>query len=171
MLHFLQKRQNQLQGVVVTGGEPTLQKDLLEFIKQIKKMGYQVKLDTNGSKPDVVAKLVNLKLVDYIAMDIKAPLEKYPAVTNSSIQIEHIKQSIDLVQKSNLEHQFRTTVVKPYLDYNDLTVIHSLLQNCRNYVLQPFCKRDLLLDDSLLSEKQFSEDEIQKFQARINHLN
>ena len=107
---FLDKRKGKLDGVVITGGEATLQPDLIPFIKEVKSRGFLIKLDTNGYRPDVLKEA--LELVDYVAMDIKAPLEKYSEITNTQIDVEKIKKSINLLRTSNVPYEFRTTVMK-----------------------------------------------------------
>ena len=97
---FLKKRVGKLDGVVITGGEPTLQKDLIPFVEHIKSLGFLVKLDTNGSNPQVLEELLNNKLIDYVAMDIKAPLEKYSQVVGVDIDIEKVQKSINLLFNS-----------------------------------------------------------------------
>ena len=97
---FLNKRKGKLDGVVITGGEPTLHKDLKEFIKSIKDLGFLVKLDTNGTNPDLLQELFNQNLLDYVAMDIKAPLNKYEQVTRVNVNIEKIQKSINLIKNS-----------------------------------------------------------------------
>ena len=100
---FLKTRQNKLDGVVITGGEPTLQKDLNEFISEIKNLGFLVKLDSNGTNPNIIENLINKNLIDYVAMDIKAPLNKYEQITNTKVNTENIKKSINLILNSNID--------------------------------------------------------------------
>jgi pyruvate formate lyase activating enzyme len=110
---FLKKRKGLLEGIVICGGEPTVHKDLPEFIKKIKKSGYLVKLDTNGSCPQMLKKLTDKKLIDYVAMDIKAPLvfSKYNKATGVKTDLEKIKESIEIIKSSGIDYEFRTTVV------------------------------------------------------------
>ena len=114
VFEFLKNRVGKLEGVVITGGEPCLQKDLPEFIKQVKSLGFAVKLDTNGSYPEMLAKV--LPDLDYVAMDIKAPLEKYSAVANWNGDVENIRKSIDMIMNSGVDYEFRTTVVASQFD-------------------------------------------------------
>ena len=116
---FLKNRVGKLDGVVITGGEATLQKDLIPFMQEVKNLGFLIKLDTNGYRPDVVQDVINQGLVDYFAMDIKAPLDKYSFVTNVDIDTDKIVKSIDLIMKSNIPYEFRTTVMKSQLSYED----------------------------------------------------
>ena len=114
---FLKSRRGKLDGVVITGGEPCLQKDLIEFIKEIKSLGFLVKLDSNGTFPIVLEKAI--PYLDYIAMDIKAPLEKYKNIVGVNIDTQTIKSSIDIIMNSNVDYEFRTTVVKSQLSIDD----------------------------------------------------
>lgn len=126
---FLEKRKGRLDGIVITGGEPTLQSDLASFCAKLKKMGYQVKLDTNGTNPQVVEDLLKQNLVDFIAMDIKAPFEKYEAVCQRPVDTEKIKQTMAIIAKYNLPHQYRTTYYKTVLNDDDIAKIQTLVNN------------------------------------------
>lgn len=108
---FLRERQSNLEGVVICGGEPTINKDLPQFIEKIKKIGYPVKLDTNGSNPQVLKDLANQKLIDYVAMDIKLSKEKYPVVFSETMNIKNIEDSVEFLKKGLVDFEFRTTVV------------------------------------------------------------
>lgn len=158
---FLYSRKGKLDGVVVTGGEPCLQPDLVDFIKQIKQMGFLVKLDTNGSFPDVLQNLLDENLLDYIAMDIKAPLEKYNRITNSLISTEKIKQSISLIMTSGVEYEFRTTVVKSQLNFEDFEKISELISGAKRYYLQKFIPSKTL-NPSFIKEKTYKDEEFKR---------
>lgn len=131
---FLKKRNGIIPGVVVTGGEPTLQPDLLDFLKKLREFKYDVKLDTNGYRPDILKKVLDAKLVDYVAMDIKAPKKKYEKITQAPFIESKIQASIDLIKNSGIDHQFRTTYDKRYLNDSDLDAIRSWIQDT-NYVV------------------------------------
>lgn len=135
---FLAKRQDKLQGVVVSGGEPTLQKDLVDFVAKIKAMGFAAKLDTNGSRPDVITSLLDLRLIDFIAMDVKTSLARYSDAVGVDCNQGDIKRSIEIIMASGLPHQFRTTVVADICSTHDLEDIQGLIKGSANYVLQPF---------------------------------
>ena len=167
IFEFLENRIGLLEGVVITGGEPTMQKNLIPFLEKVKGMGYSVKLDTNGSNPDVLEKVIQAELVDYIAMDIKAPLGKYHLLSCTNINIEKIKKSIDIIQNSGLEYEFRTTVVSPFLDLGDLQEIALMLNDKGRYKLQEFIPKSSILDTSLLKNQQYSSSEIEGFQHKI----
>lgn len=133
---FLESRKNQLDAVVITGGEPTLQSDLIEFIKKVKAMGFLVKLDTNGSNPKVLEQIINQKLVDFIAMDIKAPFDKYNLVCCVPINIENIKTSIELIKNSGIDFLFRTTYDKSKLFDKDIQTMTDFLKVDTHYKVQ-----------------------------------
>ena len=135
---FLEGRTNQLDGVVISGGEPTIQPDLSTFIYQIKAKGFLVKLDTNGSQPQVLHRLLQEELIDFITMDIKAPLDIYDRLTGVDTPISRIKESIELIANSNVTHEFRTTVVEPLLSAEDVQTIRKLVPAGSTYRLQKF---------------------------------
>ena len=167
VLDFLKKRVGRIEGLVVTGGEPTLQKDLIGFLKKVKQIGYPVKLDTNGSNPDVLKEILRLNLVDYIAMDVKAPLEKYSQLTDLENCAERVKESIHIILGSPLAHEFRTTLAAPVVLAEDLPKIVSLIEGAKKYRLQRFILRDNILDKGLFekSPENFSEEEVANLQS------
>jgi len=128
VMAFLRRRKGTLQGLVVTGGEPTLQPDLLDFLAEVKKLGYLIKLDTNGYKPEVLKQALHQKLVDYIAMDLKAPLAKYEQITGIQADEKILLESIDLIKNSGLPHEFRTTYDKTVLTDEDIENLRNLVQ-------------------------------------------
>ena len=132
---FLQRRQGTLEGVVVSGGEPTLHEDLPSFMADLKAMGYATKLDTNGTRPDMLKSLLDAKLLDYIAMDIKAPMEKYSLITGVDFNPEVLRQSMDLIRQSGLDYEFRTTYDKEVLTDADISTITQRLDG-KNYRVQ-----------------------------------
>jgi len=137
---FLKFRMNLLDGVVVCGGEPTLNKDLPVFCKEIKEMGYSIKLDTNGSNPEMISNLVDEKLIDYIAMDIKAPKEKYEEATGAKIDIKQIQKSIDILKQRDIDYEFRTTMIPRLLGKKDIIEIVQWIGPAKKYCLQNFQK-------------------------------
>lgn len=149
---FLEKRRNSLEGVAITGGEPTLQKDLPEFCKKLKSMGYPVKMDTNGSRPEVVRRLLEEGLLDFIAMDIKAdPAKYFPALSPREIEKE-LMESIRLILESGIPHEFRTTCVAPFVSEEMISAIIPLIQGAERYSLQHFSEESLL-DRNFFNEK------------------
>ena len=151
ILAFLRKRVGILDGVVITGGEPTLMPDLPEFISRIKAMGYLVKLDTNGTDPDMLQHLINNKMIDYVAMDIKNCLEKYRETSgvDESFDIECIKRSAELLMQGNIDFEFRTTVVKPYHTEEDFDRIGQWLKGEEKFFLQSFVDSGNLVGDGV----------------------
>jgi pyruvate formate lyase activating enzyme len=152
VMAFLRSRAVQLQGVVVTGGEPTMQQDLPGFLAELKDMGLAVKLDTNGTNPQLLQQLVDERLVDFIAMDIKAPLALYAQMVRTPVRTSDILQSVGLILASGLPHEFRTTCVDSLLSESDILSIGGLLEGCNRYVLQSF-RGGRVLDQSLASER------------------
>jgi pyruvate formate lyase activating enzyme len=139
VLAYLQKRKGILDGVCITGGEPTLQKDLADFIRKIRALGYAVKLDTNGTNPAVLQALLDEGLLDYVAMDIKNTPEKYAATVGiASFDVTPIQQSIDLLLAGRVDYEFRTTVVAEYHTPSDIGQIAALIAGAPRYFLQPF---------------------------------
>ena len=142
VLNFLNKRKNVLEGVCVTGGEPTLYSDLPEFIAKIKAMGYKVKLDTNGSNPKMLKRLVEGKLVDYVAMDIKAPVSEYNKVCGVQVDTESVQQSVAYLKQGEVPYEFRTTVVKELHTKQDILEIGKWILGAENYYLQSYRETD-----------------------------
>lgn len=139
VLEFIESRKTVLDGVCITGGEPTLQKDLPEFISKVKDIGLSVKLDTNGTAPETLQYIIDNRLVDYIAMDIKTSLEKYPiAVGVESFTTDKIKRSIDMIMSSEIDYEFRTTVSRGIVELEDIDDICKTISGCKAYYLQKF---------------------------------
>ena len=163
VLEFLKSHQGFLDGVVVSGGEPTLQPDLIDFIKKIKSFGYDVKLDTNGTNFDVLEHLVNEKLVDYVAMDIKAPLESYKKVTQVKSNMDSINSSIDLLLKGEVDYEFRTTF-SPDLSLDDIEKICKRINGAKNYSIQKYNTVEYNKINMIPRERQdhFKAEEIAK---------
>jgi pyruvate formate lyase activating enzyme len=135
VLEHLNRRQCILDGLVVTGGEPTLQPGLETFIQQVKEMGFRVKLDTNGTSPPVLERLITGKLLDYVAMDIKAPPERYPEICGQSVDLAAVRESIQLLRQATIPYEFRTTLA-PGLGMEDLRQIIAWIGERSNFVLQ-----------------------------------
>lgn len=146
---FLESRKGKIEGVCITGGEPTIQPDIVEFIRKIKDLGYKVKLDTNGARPDVLRKLFSENLLNFVAMDIKNCLENYNATTNSRVDIERIKLSVDLIKNSGVDYEFRTTAVPGLHSDEDFVKIGEWLEGSKKYVLQAFEDKGKILDPKL----------------------
>ncbi len=149
---FLGKRKGLLDGVCISGGEPLLHKNIEDFIKKIREMGYKVKLDTNGYHPGMLKNLIDNGLLDYIAMDIKNSFAKYPVTTgNPDIDTSIIKKSISIIMNSDVDYEFRTTVVGGLHEPDDLEQIGAAIRGARAYYLQQFTMRDTVPDRGLYS--------------------
>lgn len=167
---FLDKRHGLLDGVAITGGEPCLRPDLPEFIKKINDAGYPVKLDTNGNHPEVLKRLLEEKLVAYVAMDIKNSPSKYAwtiglagapsaaengatpsaiKTTDGAFDLSKVSESINLLLNSDIDYEFRTTVIDKYHDENDFSEIGEWISGAKNYFLQAFTDRDAVPDHNL----------------------
>lgn len=146
ILKFLAKRKGILEGVAITGGEPTLQPDLRDFICRVRELGYQIKLDTNGSRPEVLKALCEEKLIDYVSMDIKTCRERYPEVAGiPSLNIESIMESVEFLKKGTIPYEFRTTIVKELHQADDFVKIGSWISGCSNYFLQNYVDSENVL--------------------------
>ena len=146
VLKFLAKRRGILEGVAITGGEPTLQPDLRDFILRVRELGYKIKLDTNGSRPDVLRALCEEGLIDYVAMDIKTCKERYPVVAGiPSLRMEDIIESVDFLKRGSVPYEFRTTVVRELHSAEDFVRIGEWIAGCPRYYLQNFVDSDNIL--------------------------
>lgn len=149
ILAYLKKRQGILDGVCITGGEPTLQHDLPEFIRAIRALGYAVKLDTNGSDPELLAALIDEGLVDYVAMDIKNTKEKYPTTIGlADYNLAPVEKSVALLLEGRVDYEFRTTVVAEYHTPEDIASIARWIEGAPRYFLQPFVDSGNLIGSS-----------------------
>jgi len=144
---FIRERLGFLDGVVVSGGEPTLQNDLPAFVSRIKREGYAVKLDTNGSHPRMLQELLAKRLVDYIAMDVKTDPSLYPVYMQRELDPDNIRSSIKLIMASGIPYEFRTTCVRPIVVAETVKTIVRLIHGCFLYVLQQFSRTTVLQPD------------------------
>ncbi|OGN61466.1 MAG: anaerobic ribonucleoside-triphosphate reductase activating protein [Chlamydiae bacterium RIFCSPHIGHO2_12_FULL_27_8] len=164
---FLKSRINKLDAVVISGGEPSIQKDLYAFTKKIKDLNFLVKLDTNGINPDIIQKLLNDNLLDYIAMDIKAPLTKYEALINKKIDLKKIVLSIEIIKNSKIDNEFRSTLIKNFHSIADILEMASLIKEAKKYFLQKFINTNTL-NKEYQKFSSFSDDEL--LNIKNNHL-
>ena len=149
IVSFLKKRQGILDGVVISGGEPTLMPDLAEKIRVIKDLGFLVKLDTNGSNPDILLDLLEEGLIDYVAMDIKNSIDKYDLTAGAKVKHERILKSIEILKNSGVEYEFRTTLVKEFHTKEDMYEMGKMLEGCPNLYLQKFQISDGVINKNL----------------------
>lgn len=157
---YFKKRSNLLDGVVISGGEPTLQPDLYDFIKKVRSMGLKVKLDTNGTNPDILQTLLEEDLLNYVAMDIKQCRDKYESITcNGKIDINAIDTSIDLLLSSFIDYEFRTTITKELHTKEDIINIGKWISGAQAYFLQPYTYSESVINPiySAPSKNELSE--------------
>lgn len=163
---FLKKRKGKLDGICITGGEPTIQPDIIDFIKKIKKMGYLVKLDTNGTRPDVLRKVIQEKLVDFIAMDIKNQPKRYGITTGTKFDIGRIKLSVELIMNSRIPYEFRTTVVPGVHRQKDFVEIAKWIAGAKSYYLQKYREKKIL-DPNLKKKTKGKKIDLEKIKKMI----
>jgi len=166
IIEFLHPRLGFLDGVCVTGGEPTIHRELPKFLGRLKSIGSLVKLDTNGSRPKALAYVMEKGLVNYIALDVKVPLGRYEETVRYRVKPEGLKETIKLIRRSGVDHEFRTTVVPGLLDGDDLEEIAMTLAGSRRYVLQQFRPGKTLCPD-FKDVKPYSEAEMRQFRDRV----
>ncbi|HHV61233.1 MAG TPA: anaerobic ribonucleoside-triphosphate reductase activating protein [Firmicutes bacterium] len=157
ILALLESRAGLVDGVCITGGEPTLQEELGGFAREVKSLGFKVKLDTNGTNPRILDELLGRGLLDYVAMDIKAPLGKYRELTRSQVNLRHIDASIGLIRSSRVDYEFRTTVAPGLITGEDLLEIGRWLAGARKYVLQQYMPGPTL-DEAFAGRRPYSGD-------------
>ena len=163
----LKRSRGWVDGIVISGGEPTIHSDLPELCQKIKKLGFLVKLDTNGTNPVMMKELINRKLVDYVAMDIKAPLtkEKHSRVCGVNMEnlLEKIEKTIDILLEDGVEYEFRTTMILGLHDERDIEEICQRIRGCRRYVIQNYKGDVETIDAKFKNLKPFSEEEMKAF--------
>ena len=160
---YLNKRKGVIDGVVISGGEPTVQADLVRFIRRVKDLGFLVKLDTNGSNPDILEELLKDNLLDYVAMDIKNPLALYKEVAGISPKVDKLKRSIELLKNCSIDHEFRTTIIRNIHDIDKIFEICSYVDGNKMY-LQNFEQSENVLGVNLES---FSKEELLDIQKKM----
>jgi pyruvate formate lyase activating enzyme len=167
ILNFLESRLKKLDGVTITGGEPTLQADLEFFCAKIKKMGYLLKIDTNGSHPMVLDNLLKRNLLDYIAMDIKGPMDMYEKVTQTKVNTEDVLKSVALVMKSGCKYEFRTTLVSPLLTRDHILQIDNVIHGANRFIMQR-CQTVKCLKPNLVSSNGFPENDLREMKMQFS---
>lgn len=165
---FLEERVGLLDGITITGGEPTLHDNLPEFIARIKALGFLVKLDSNGTNPAMLCSLIEQKLVDYLAMDIKAPLRKYAATVARPVDLAHIRESIELLKNSGVPYEFRTTIVKALHPKEDFPEIGELIQGADTYYLQKFVSNKIL-NPGFRKKVTYNDEEFEELRSLMSN--
>jgi pyruvate formate lyase activating enzyme len=163
-LSYLDGRRGWLEAVCLTGGEPLLHEDIEDVIRVVRERGLLVKLDTNGSFPDRLEALLAAGLLDWVAMDVKAPLMRYREVTRSAIDLEKIVRSIDLLRSSSVKHTFRTTVVPGFVGKDDVVEIGEWLGGAESYLIQSFVPQTTI-DPAFMEIKPFGRTELEAIAA------
>jgi len=159
IFEFLEKRKGFIEGLVITGGEPTLQKDLILFCRKVKDMGYKLKLDSNGTRPNVLAKLFEERLIDFISMDIKTSLENYHLVIPGKFNTAKIDESIHLLMENAPAYEFRTTCSRPFVSKKIMKDIGEMIEGASRYILQKCSRNVKVLDPEFLkSDNNFFSD-------------
>lgn len=164
ILEFLESRRGLLDGVAISGGEPTMQPDLPVFIRQVRAMGFRIKLDTNGTNPRMVRQLIDDGLVDFIAMDIKGPLDKYVQIAARPVDIDAIQESIRLIK--TVDHEFRTTIVRSQLEPQDFEAIGKLVDGAQRFALQYF-RPGNTVSSNFREASSFTSDEMAEARSLI----
>ena len=163
---FLKSRVGQLDGVVISGGEPTLHHDLTEFITKIKDLGFEIKLDTNGTNPTVLQELLNKNVLDYVAIDIKHTWEKYNTITRVNLDVESIKKSVNILINSNIEYEFRTTVIQSIHTLDDIVEISENIRGAKVYAVQEFIPTKTL-DENFSKYTAFDKNDFENIRKKI----
>jgi len=164
---FLKERKKLLDGLVLCGGEPSINKKLPAFIKKIKKLGYSVKLDTNGSNPKMLKKLIDEKLIDYVAMDIKASKEKYNKSTGVKVNLKKIQKSIDILKKGEVDYEFRSTIVPSFHTKEDIIEMAKWIRGAKRYYLQNF-RPEKTIDPKFEKIKPYPQEYLLEIQKAIS---
>lgn len=168
VIDFLKSRKKWIDALVITGGEPTIYDSLPSFIKKVKKLKFKVKLDTNGANPGLVKKLIDKKLLDYIAMDVKASKKNYNKASGIKVNLKRIDESIKLIKDSGIKYEFRTTIVPGIHSKDDLLRIGKWLSGAEKFVLQQFRSEFPTLDPSYKDKPTYSLDELNEFKNLLN---
>ena len=165
VLAYIEKRKNILDGVVITGGEPLLQINIKDFIKKVKNLGLKVKLDTNGSNYLMLKELIDDALIDYIAMDIKSDMTNYEQLTGfKKYNFDSIKDTIKLIENSNIDYEFRTTIIKEYHNLDNIINICMLINPKSKYYLQNYVDSENVLTKGLSG---FTKVELQSMENKL----
>jgi len=165
--NFLKERKELIEGIVLCGGEPTISKGLIPLIKKIKKMGFSVKLDTNGSDPKLLKTLIDKKLVDYIAMDIKGPKERYNNFSGTKADVKKIQKSIDILKEGKVDYEFRSTIVPTLHKREDVIEMAKWIRGAKRYYLQNF-RSEKTIDPKFEKIKPYPQEYLLEIQKAIS---
>ncbi len=162
ILRYLKSKRKWIDGVCITGGEPTLTPNIDELCRILKSSGFSVKFDTNGTNPQILKELIKQKLIDFVAMDIKGPIERYDEIVMVNVNKDNIKESVKIIRESGLDYEFRTTILPKLIKEDDLIAIGKWLKGSKTYVLQQF-RPNITLDKSYGNEVPYTEKEMKRF--------
>lgn len=168
VIAFLRGRSSFIDGVCITGGEPTLHAGLYDICTAIKELGLHVKLDTNGTRPDMISRLIDAGVVDYIAMDIKCSPEKYAQVTNVEVDMDKIRTSVEIIMKSGIDYEFRSTIVPDMFTDVDIHAIGTWIRGARRYCIQQFKPMETALEEKYQDMEPLATSHLLHFQAIMN---
>lgn len=169
IMSFLDKRKGIIEGVCISGGEPTLHPDLPNFVEEIRKKGYKIKLDTNGSNPQMLEKLIDEKLIDYVAMDIKNSKSKYAITTGGSKEdIIKVEKSLGILLSNKVDYELRTTVVRQFHDLDDLLDIAKWIEGCSTWYIQSYKDSENVYKQGLSA---YSSEELKDMAGKISGIN
>lgn len=167
VLDFLSRRKKILDGVVITGGEPTMHgDDLLDFMKKVKDLGFLVKLDSNGTNPEVLQKALDRKIVDYIAMDVKSPFSSYSQTVARPVDVDALRKSIKIIMSSGIDYEFRTTVIKSMLSIKDFDEIGKEIKGAKAYYLQKFLPTKIL-NPQFIRKVSYNAEEFEEIKKKM----
>ncbi|PIV64868.1 MAG: anaerobic ribonucleoside-triphosphate reductase activating protein [Candidatus Nealsonbacteria bacterium CG_4_8_14_3_um_filter_37_36] len=166
LFKFLKERKKLIDGVVLCGGEPTMSRELIPLIKKIKKMGFFVKLDTNGSDPKILKKLIDEKLIDYVALDIKGPKERYNEFVGKKVDVKKIQESIDILKEGRVDYEFRSTIVPTLHTKEDVIEMAKWIRGTKRYYLQNF-RPEKTIDPKFEKIKPYPQEYLLKIQKAI----
>ncbi len=159
---FLDERKNFLDGIVITGGEPTLSEDLEDLIDLIRSKGFKVKLDTNGTNPEKLKKIIDSGKVDYIAMDIKASKENYDKAAGIKVNIKNIEKSVEILMNNSVPYEFRTTCVPGLMDDEEMEKLTKWIKGARKFAVQKFIAVDTCLNPEYRTKGSFSSKDMER---------
>lgn len=158
VISFLEKRKGKLDAVTITGGEPTMHQDLSSFVRRVRDLGHLVKLDTNGTNPRILASLLDDGLLDYVAMDLKAPIERYEEIVNMPVRFEDIRASIDVIIKRAPDYEFRTTMTRGLFQDSDIEKMGEMISGAKRYFFQRFVPTKVIKADWINREAPTDEE-------------
>ncbi|MFH1014078.1 MAG: anaerobic ribonucleoside-triphosphate reductase activating protein [Thermoplasmatota archaeon] len=170
VLSYLEKRRNVIDALVISGGEPLLQEDIVSFCEKVKGLGYLIKIDTNGTFPEKLKELVDKDLVDYIAMDVKAPKNKYNMLAGTKVDIKKIQKSIDIIRNSGVDYEFKTTFVPGLLVKEDIVQIGMWLDGSEKFFLQQFKNNTATISSDLENVTSYSKDDLLDALEEVKHF-